>query len=71
MKPLAIVGLVLALIGGYVVVRGLNYTTRKDVVELGPLKASVKEERAIPTWVGGVLIAGGILLIATGMRRKA
>ena len=71
MRPLAILGLVLALAGGYIIVRGLNYTTDRNVVDIGPVEASVKEERAIPTWVGGILLAGGILLIATGMRRRA
>lgn len=71
MKPLAIVGLLLALAGGYILVRGLTYSSDKAVAQLGDFKASIKEERAVPTWVGGVAIVGGLILVAAGLRKKA
>lgn len=71
MKPLVLVGILLAAIGGFIVFRGLTYTKDKSVLEIGGLKASVEEKRAIPTWVGIVGLVAGVGLIVAGTRKRS
>ena len=50
MKPLAILGLLLALAGGYLLANGGNFAIRKDVVKIGDVKITAPEEHSLPTW---------------------
>lgn len=70
MKPLVLVGILLAALGGFIVVKGLTYTKDKSVLEIGGLKASVEEKRSIPTWVGVVSLVAGVGLIVAGGAKK-
>lgn len=70
MKPQVIVGILLAGLGAFILLRGLTYNSSRSVIRVGEVQASVEERRAIPTWAGGIAIAGGILLISTGLRRR-
>ncbi len=49
-----------------------SYTTQEKVAEIGPFKATVEREKTviIPWSIGGVLIAGGIVLVVVGARSK-
>jgi uncharacterized membrane protein (DUF441 family) len=71
MRPQALIGIILILIGAFVVFRGVTYKSRDEVLRVGDVKASVEEKRAVPTWAGGVAIAAGIVLLVGGMRRRA
>jgi uncharacterized membrane protein len=71
MRPQALIGMVLIVIGAIVVSSGLTYKSRDEVLRVGDLKASVEEKRAVPTWAGGVAIAAGIVLVVGGMKRRA
>lgn len=71
MKPLSLVGILLLVLGAFIVFRGATYKSRDEVLKVGDLKASVEEKRAVPTWVGGVAIVAGIVLLAAGMKRRA
>ena len=70
MRPLSLVGILLLAVGAFIVFRGASYKSRDEVLRVGDLKASVEEKHAIPTWVGGVSIVAGIVLLAAGMRRR-
>ncbi|HEX2250198.1 MAG TPA: hypothetical protein VHH32_07595 [Gemmatimonadales bacterium] len=70
MRPLSLLGIVLLAIGAFIVFRGLTYKDRDEVLQVGDLKASVEQERAIPTWVGGAALVAGVVLLAAGMRRR-
>jgi hypothetical protein len=52
--------------------QGITYTTREQVIDLGPLKASVNKERSIPLppIVGVLALAGGVVLVIVGTRRS-
>ena len=65
-----ILGTLLLLVGAYIGLRGLNYTSRRSVVEIGDFKASVQEERNIPPWIGGALVVVGLGLIGFSARGK-
>ena len=70
MKPQVIVGILLAVLGAFVLLRGVTYGSSRSVMRVGDLQASVEEQRAIPTWVGGVALVGGLILVGTGVRRR-
>jgi hypothetical protein len=71
MRPLSLVGILLLVVGAFIVFRGLTYKSKDEVLNVGGIKASVEEKRAVPTWVGGVALVAGIVLLAGGMRRRA
>jgi hypothetical protein len=50
---------------------GITYTTREKVLEVGPLKATAEKEKTIPLppILGGLALAGGVVLLVVGARR--
>lgn len=70
MRPLVLAGLVLAIVGAFVLFRGLTYTSERDVVRIGPVEASLEEKKSVPPWIGGIVLAAGVGLIVAGARRK-
>ncbi len=70
MRPLAIAGLLLVVLGGFVLLRGLSFTSQKSVLKVGDFQASVEERRDVPAWAGAVAVAGGIVLLIAGSRRR-
>lgn len=71
MRPQALIGIILIVIGAIVVFRGMSYKSRDEVLRVGDLKASVEERHPVPTWAGGVALVAGIVLLAGGMKRRA
>jgi hypothetical protein len=69
-KPLTLIGLLLIGLGAFVLVNGFSFTSNRQVLKVGSLEASVKEERAVPAWVGGVALLFGLGLVATAGRRR-
>ncbi len=66
MNPQRVVGLILAIAGAIALAyQGITYTTRKKVIDIGPIQATKKEEKTIPLppIIGGVSLACGIGLI--------
>jgi hypothetical protein len=72
MKPLAILGVALILLGivGLIVGR-FSYTTQEKVLDLGPLQATAQKEHsvAIPDIAGIAAILAGGFLVYVGRRR--
>ncbi len=71
MRPQALIGIVLVVLGAFVIFRGMSYSSRDEVVNVGGVEASVESKKAVPTWAGGVAIVAGIVLLAAGMKRRA
>jgi hypothetical protein len=72
MKPAAIVGILLVIIGVIgLAYGGISYTKQKTVVDIGPIKATADERKTIPVppIVGGLALVGGIVLLVTGGRK--
>jgi hypothetical protein len=69
MRPLALAGLVLLVLGGFILLRGLSFTSQKSVFEVGDFKASLEERREVPAWAGALAAAGGLVLLVAGRRR--
>jgi uncharacterized membrane protein len=74
MRPLAIVGIILIVLGVVALAyQGITYTTNEKVVDLGPLKVEAKKEKTIPLppVLGGVALVGGIVLLIASSRGRA
>jgi len=74
MKPTAIVGIILIVVGlAALAFGGFSYTTRETVVDLGPLQATAERERRfpLPPVAGVAAVAAGVALLVVGMRKRA
>ena len=72
MKPLAITGSVLIVLGlAALAYQGFTYTTRETVLDIGPIHATADREKtvALPPVLGIVAVAGGAALLVGGARR--
>ena len=74
MKPLAIIGVLLIVLGiaGLVVPR-FTYTTEEKVLEVGPIVATAEKEHSIsvPDIAGVVAVIAGAVLVFASRRRRA
>ena len=64
------VGIALIIVGVAVFLRG-GFTKKEKVVDIGPLEVSSEERQHVPQWVAGLVVAAGVVLVATGARRQA
>jgi hypothetical protein len=72
-KPIAISGIVLIVLGlAALVYGGITYTSRETVLDLGPIQATADRERTfpLPPVAGIVAVAGGIALLVAGARKR-
>jgi hypothetical protein len=72
MKPLALIGVVLIVLGVIgLVVQNVSFTERKTVLDVGPLKVQADEQRIvpIPTIAGIAAIVVGLGLVMMGRKR--
>jgi hypothetical protein len=68
-----IVGIVLIVIGLIsLALGGISYTTKEKVVDIGPIEATAERHRTIPLppLLGGLALAGGVVLLIAGSRKK-
>ncbi len=73
MKPIVLIGIVLIILGAIALAyQGITYTSQKMVFQIGPLQATTKTEKTIPLppILGGAAVAGGIVLVFIGGRKK-
>jgi len=72
MKSIMFIGLVLIVLGiGALAYKGITYTTREKIIDIGPLKASADTRKTIPLspLLGGLALAGGIVLVVIGRKK--
>ena len=73
MKPTGILGIVLIVIGVIALAYGgyTSFTMEENVAKLGPLEINKQDEHRVPVGpiVGGVCLAGGIIMVLAGGRR--
>lgn len=67
-------GIILVVLGALALAyQGIRYTTREKLIDLGPLKVTASERKTIPLppIVGGIALAGGIVLILADRKKKS
>jgi hypothetical protein len=52
--------------------RGINYTTKEKVVDIGPVEINKTENHNLgwPVYAGGIFTLAGVILVVAGSRRK-
>ncbi len=72
MRPAAVVGLVLLVLGVLgLALGGFSFTRKEKVLDLGPVEATAdkKESVPIPPVLAGLALVGGVVLLVGGSRR--
>jgi hypothetical protein len=73
MKPMAMVGILLIVVGALIFAyQGINYTREKNVLDVGPMHITTEtqERIPIPPILGGLALVGGIALLVMGAKGK-
>jgi drug/metabolite transporter (DMT)-like permease len=73
MKPLAIAGVLLIVLGvAALVYQGVTYTSRETVIDIGPITATADRQKTlpIPPVLGILAVAGGAALLVVGARKR-
>jgi drug/metabolite transporter (DMT)-like permease len=74
MKPTAIAGLALIVIGVVALIYGgITYTSRETVIDIGPIHATADRQKTmpLPPIAGAVAVAAGAALLVTANRKRA
>ncbi|MGF7232083.1 hypothetical protein [Arachidicoccus sp.] len=67
------IGIILLIIGiAMLIWTGFTYTKKEKVIDAGPLQVSANKQKSVnwPPYAGGILILGGIVLMATAKKPK-
>ncbi len=73
MRALMIAGVILVVLGvAALAYQGVTYTQERTVIDIGPFKARVEEQRRLPLppIVGAAAVIGGIILVVVGTRNR-
>jgi len=74
MKAATIIGVVLIVLGIIALVyKGIPTKSERDVVRVGPMETTVETRKVIevPPVVAGLGIAGGVILVVVGLKKKS
>lgn len=74
MKAAKIMGIALIILGIVALAyRGITYTQREKIVDIGPLQATADREKTIPLppILGGLSLVGGIVLVIFGSKSRS
>ena len=72
MKPIILIGIALIILGVVAFAyQGITYTSRKKIIDIGPIQATSKTEKTIPLspLLGGLALAGGIVLVIVEVKK--
>jgi drug/metabolite transporter (DMT)-like permease len=73
MRPISWAGILLIVVGALVLgYQGINYTREKKVVDMGPMHVTQETHGRIslPPILGGLALAGGVVLLVMGAKNK-
>jgi len=71
MRQYFIAGIVVFVLGAFVLLRGASFMTKRNVLEVGDVKITADEKQTIPPWTGGLAMVVGAALMAAGARKQA
>ena len=72
MKTYTLTGIILIVIGIIAFAyQGITYTTMEKVVDIGPIQINSEKTKTIPIppIVGGIALAGGLILLVMGNKK--
>lgn len=74
MRPIAIIGIVLIVLGlGALVVRNVSFTTEERVLDIGPIEATAEKEHSIAVpeiaSIAAILVGGFLVFVGRGRSR--
>ena len=70
MRAMQISGLVLIVLGLWIIIRPPNYSHNETVLKFGDVEAKMQQQRTVPGWAGGVALGAGLVLVLVGFTRK-
>jgi hypothetical protein len=73
-NQIMLIGIVLVVLGiAAFAYQGITYTTREKVIDIGPIQASVDTKKTIPfsPLLGGLALAGGIVMVMVGAKKSS
>jgi len=65
------IGIVLIIIGAAMLIwTGFTYTKKEKIVDAGPIQISADRQKTVnwPPYLGGILLVGGIVIVATAKK---
>jgi hypothetical protein len=74
MKPISLIGIELLVLGALALAyQGINCARTEKALDIGPIHATADRQERIPLpqVIGGSALAGGIVLLVMGARKKA
>ena len=74
MKPIAVLGVLLIVLGvAALIYQGISYTRSDTVMKIGPFEATTERQNTIPLppVVGVVAVGAGVVLLMMGVRKHA
>lgn len=66
------IGILLIVIGAAMLIwTGFTYTKKEKIIDAGPIQVSADREKTVnwPPYLGGLLIIGGIVVVATSKNK--
>ncbi|QXV66757.1 hypothetical protein INP83_06640 [Mucilaginibacter sp. 21P] len=67
------IGIIMIVLGAVMLIwTGFTYIKKEKVVDAGPIQVSADKEKSVnwPPYAGGVLLLGGVVLLATGRKSR-
>lgn len=65
-----LLAIILLAVGAWIMSGKATYRTKKAVVDIGVLKADVREDHAIPKWVGAASLGAGVAVLLISLKRS-
>ncbi|MBM2805130.1 MAG: hypothetical protein HW419_3023 [Deltaproteobacteria bacterium] len=72
-NPITLVGIALIVLGIVAFAyRGITYTSREKIIDIGPIQATADTQKTIPLspLLGGLALVGGIVLVVVGAKKS-
>jgi uncharacterized membrane protein len=73
-KSITLVGIALIVLGIVAFAyKGISYTSREKVIDIGPIQATADTQKTIPLSpvLGGLALVGGIVLVVVGAKKSS
>jgi hypothetical protein len=72
-RDMRMAGIILIILGVVALAYGgISYTRKEEVLDIGPIEATTETRETIPLppLLGGLALAGGVVLLIAGSRRR-